>query len=396
MTTNNPITLFLFDVDGVLLYPAGYKVALRATLDHFADAMGQPPIALTFDEIAVFEACGITNEWDSAPMCLGALLVDALARQPDLLQADVNQTVKAIRGSGLQITRPDFAALAREVLDHRPSDSAPTATIHRLLAERADGYAAPLLVELFQNIYDVHTPTTFVFQHYTLGGERFVKTYGLSAAFQAESALSVHDRVLLDAAHREKLAAWASAEGRGMVIFTARPSLPPADLPDAERAALNPLTYPPEGDLAAELLGLGGTVPLISGGRMTWLAERRSQPPGAYIKPSPVQAIAAIAVAFSGAESAALLAAAEFFHKGALTGPLAALWEHPVRAVVFEDSSSGIDAARAAVDLLRAGGLDVTFEAIGVAPEQAKQETLRRIANHVVEDVNQAVDLALG
>jgi hypothetical protein len=231
MTTDNSITLFLFDVDGVLLYPAGYKVALRATLDHFAEAMGQPPIALTFDEIAIFEACGVTNEWDSAPMCLGALLVDALARQPDLLRADVSQTVEAIRGSGLQIARPDFAALAREVLDHRPSDSAPTATIHRLLAERADGYAAPLLVELFQNIYDVHTPTTFVFQHYTLGGERFAQTYGLPAAFQAESALVTHDRPLLDAAHREKLAAWASVEGRGMVIFTARPSLPPPTCP---------------------------------------------------------------------------------------------------------------------------------------------------------------------
>jgi hypothetical protein len=252
-----------------------------------------------------------------------------------------------------------------------------------------------LFGELFGNIYDVHTPTTFIFQHYTLGGERFAQTYGLPAAFGTESALVTHDRPLLDAARREKLAVWHRAEGQGMVIFTARPSLPPADLPDAERAALNPLTYPPEGDLAAELLGMAGEVPLISGGRMTWLAEQHDQPPGFYIKPSPVQAIAAIAAAASGKERAALLAAAEFFHEGAVTGPLAALSERPVRVVVFEDSSTGIDAARAAIDLLREGGLDVAFEAIGIAPEQSKQEALRRLADRVVEDVNRAVDVAL-
>jgi phosphoglycolate phosphatase-like HAD superfamily hydrolase len=396
MTPNNPITLFLFDVDGVLLYPAGYKVALRATLDHFAESMGQPPVGLTLDEIAVFEACGITNEWDSAPMCLGALLVEALSHQPDLRRSDVRNTLESIRRNGLRIMRPDFAALARQVRDQTPPGSPPTAAIQRVLGERADGSAAPLLVELFANIYDVHTPTTFVFQHYTLGGERFAQTYGLPAAFEAESALVVHDRPLLDADHRARLADWASAEGQGMAIFTARPSLPPADLPAEARAALNPLTYPPEGDLAAELLGLAGEVPLISGGRMTWLAEQRDQPPGFYIKPSPVQAIAAIAAAASGEECAALLAAADFFHEGVVTGPLALLSERPVRAVVFEDSSTGIEAARAAVDLLRAGSLDVTVEAIGVAPERAKQEALRRLADHVVEDVNQAVDLVLG
>jgi phosphoglycolate phosphatase-like HAD superfamily hydrolase len=396
MTHNNPIILFLFDVDGVLLYPAGYKAALRATLDHFARLMGQPPTGLTFDEIAVFEACGITNEWDSAPMCLGALLAEALARQPGLRRADVMGTLESIRESGLQITRPDFAALAREVRAQTPPGSPPTPAIHRLLRARAGGDAAPLFGELLANIYDVHTPTTFIFQHYTLGSERFSQTYGLPAAFEAESTLTAHDRPLLDADHRERLADWANAEGRGMAIFTARPSLPPADLPAAARAALNPLTYPPEGDLAAELLGLAGAVPLISGGRMTWLAEQRGRPPGFYIKPSPVQAIAAIAAACSGAESGALLAAADFFHEGVIAGPLAALNHRPVRVVVFEDSSTGIEAARAAVDLLRAGGLDVRVEAIGVAPERAKQDALRRLADHVVEDVNQAVDLALG
>ena len=73
-------TLILLDVDGVLIHPVGYKVALRDTVDYFAAAMGLPEINIDENEIAIFEACGITNEWDSGAMCVSALLLAALAQ----------------------------------------------------------------------------------------------------------------------------------------------------------------------------------------------------------------------------------------------------------------------------------------------------------------------------
>jgi len=42
------------------------------------------------------------------------------------------------------------------------------------------------------------------------------------------------------------------------------------------------------------LIGLAGCVPLIGQGRVAWLAERNGRAAVEYVKPSPVQALAAI------------------------------------------------------------------------------------------------------
>src|SRR5438445_8189960 len=94
-------TTFLFDVDGVLVHPRGYKEALRATLDLIAERMGQPPIHLTDDEISVFEAVHLTNEWDSSAMAASALLVDVLNARPDLCRDTLDATIAAIHDAGV-------------------------------------------------------------------------------------------------------------------------------------------------------------------------------------------------------------------------------------------------------------------------------------------------------
>ena len=66
----------------------------------------------------------------------------------------------------------------------------------------------------------------------------------------------------------------------------------------------------PEAELARELIGFDYTVPLIAGGRVQWLALQHGKGAGDYIKPSPVQALAAIGAAFSNEELPALHAAA--------------------------------------------------------------------------------------
>ena len=388
-----PITLLLFDVDGVLLHPRGYKEALRKAVDHFAAEMGLPPVGITDAEIAAFEACGITNEWDSVPMCVGALLGPLLAERPDLIRPTVLETLAAIRTAmheaGASIARPDLAALARDVRASTPDGRPPTEAIHSLLRARTIETAHPLLAQMLGNIYTPDSPTTFVFQHYVLGSERFEQTYGRPAAFEAQSTLAEYDRPLLTGETRARLLARVGQPGWGAAIFTARPSHPPADLPPAERDVFG---YPPEGDLAAELLELNGKLPLISGGRVWWLARQYGRSPADYLKPSPVQALAAIGAAISGAEAAALHAAARFVGYGELGEPLARLRGQTVRVVVFEDSTGGIRATERAAELLRQAGLDVTFEAVGIAPEASKREALAAVAGHVVDDVNQALE----
>ncbi len=384
-------TLLLLDVDSVLIDPQGYRVALRSTIDHFAQAMGQPPVALTLEENMLFEACGITSEWDSAPMCVGALLAETLRRQPDLARPSVTETLAAIREAGGAVPRPDLAALARAVFAATPEGTPSTATIWRLLQERTPEAAHPLLAELFNKNHLPSSPTTRVFQQIALGSARFTQIYGQPADFEAESALLAHDRPLLTPATRDRLLARIASEGWGAAIYTARPSLPPADLPDGQRELRG---HSPDADLAAEQLGLDG-LPLIAIGRLSWLAQRRGRDVANYAKPSPVQALAAIGAAASGTEAAALEAAAALVESGELVGPLAALAGQPFRVVVFEDSRGGIQGVRSAVELLRRAGLDVACEAVGIAYEPSKREALYPVAGRVVDDVNEALEAYL-
>jgi len=132
-------------------------------------------------------------------------------------------------------------------------------------------------------------------------------------------------------------------------------------------------------------------IPLIAEGRMLWLEAQNGRPRGAYIKPSPVHALASIGAARSGEEKTALLAAAALIEHDALTGPLAALAGDQVQAVVFEDAIGGIQGVRKAVDALRKKGVDVTCQAVGVASEPAKRDALARVADRVAANLDEAL-----
>jgi hypothetical protein len=378
-------TLLLFDVDGVLLHPVGYKVALRDMVNWFAAQMGQPEWGPDEDEIAVFEACGITNEWDSGAMCVSAILLAALTQQPDLRRETIDETISAIKQAGLALSRPALADLARELhIDgHTP------AYAHlSLLTQRVDAAYAPLLSALLNDVHSLTTPTTRHFQTLTLGSDGFKATYGQAAPFESASYLETYDISLLDESHRERLLQWRQETGHGAAIFTARPSLPPRDLPV-------PQGYPPEGDLAARLLRLDGEIPLIGQGRMQWIAAQYGRKAVEYVKPAPVQALAAIGAASCQSECPALEAAAALVERDQLTGPLADLAGHTTRVIVFEDATGGIRATKAAVERLQQVGLDVSFEAIGVSPNVDKRAALSTVATRVVDDVNQALDTVL-
>ncbi len=384
-------TLLLLDVDGVLVHPLGYKDALRATVDYFAGQMGQIVASITDDEIALFEACGITNEWDSGAICVSAILLAALAQQPDQRRDTLDATLAAVRAAARPAPRPDFVALARDVLAHSSDGLVPSAVHLARLTGQIDPAFLPLVSALLGDVYDITTPTTRVFQTHTLGSERFAATYGHPAPFASPSYLAAHDRPLLSPANRDRLLAWARDPRHGVAVFTARPSLPPADLDSPA-----PHGFAPEGELAVELLGLDGKVPLIGQGRVKWLADAHGRPVSDYIKPSPVQALAAIGAAASGAERAALESAAALFERGELTGPLAALAGTPARVIVFEDSTGGIRATERAGEALRRAGLDVTVEGVGVSPHADKRAALEGVAGRVVDTIDEGIAPVIG
>lgn len=396
MTSTTTRTLILLDVDGVLLHPVGYKDALRATLDIFAGDMGLTAPALSYDEIAIFEACGLTNEWDSGAMCASALLLAALEAEPALLRPTLEDTIAALRAARPRIARPDFAAEARAIAAAQVDGHYPAARYLQLLAARADNGHLPLLRVLLGDVYNVlNTPTTRLFQAHTLGSTRFLETYGQPGPVNVESYLTTRDKALLDDASRVRLIQWSSAPQHGAVVFTARPSLPPADLVTDTAPGTNVTGYAPEAELAMELTALVGQLPLIGQGRVGWLAWRNGRSPGDYVKPSPVQALAAIGAAVSGLEMESLLAAAALVEHGELSGPLAALRGEAVRVIVFEDSTGGIRATRDAVEHLQQAGIAATFAAVGISPNPDKRAALATVTDQVVDDINTGLALVL-
>jgi len=334
--------IYLFDMDAVLLHPGGYRVALMATVNFFSREMGLGECAPTLHEIEVFESVGITSEWDSAPMCIAALMLNG--------------------------KRVDYAELARRVSAETKSGECPAEAAYRVFFQTSEVYE-----DLLLHSRDIHRSRVLqVFQQFTLG-DHYESTYGLKRTFENGhgSLLLKHDRKAITSPVPERSA-----------IYTARPSKPPRDVPMQ-------IGYAPEAELGAELVGLSH-LPLIGFGRLQLLAEKVGGQGEHYIKPSPVHALAAIGAAFGFPESESLLMAAsgclraEAWARGELNTRFESL--RGVRVTVFEDSATSIQGVRQAVNLI--GGQCV---GIGISSGGPKLERLEKISDRVYPSIDAAL-----
>ena len=63
------MNLLIFDMDGVLVNPQGYHQALKETVRMAGVSTGIGDVELTDEQIAQFEALGISSEWHSSAVC---------------------------------------------------------------------------------------------------------------------------------------------------------------------------------------------------------------------------------------------------------------------------------------------------------------------------------------
>jgi hypothetical protein len=387
--------LFLFDVDGVLVDARGYLRALQDTVAHFARRMGVGDPKLTEDEVRAGEAYGLTSEWDSAPAYILALLVERLHREPSLaLPTRWDDALDALAARPLLLPHPDYMALVARIGMRRRDFKETSHAVHAVLWE--DAQSLPLaqrevveaiLDELLGHTHDFDlAPITQHFQHLVIGSEGVLATYGIAPHFEARPYLLDYDIAELSPETCAKLRAAASAGRIYPAIYTARPSLPP------NGTAASALGYSPEAELAQTLVGLEGW-PLIGLGQLQWLAAHCGGQTAQMVKPSPVQALAAIGAAV-GPETASLEAAWVFRETGELRGPLASLGSTTVH--IFEDTAGGMRGVRSAVEALRTAGVDIDWQPYGVTPAMgAKAEALAAQSIPTYRSVNDAVIAAL-
>lgn len=383
------------DLDGVLIHPRGYRAAVRASMEYLLERMGLciPPPE---DEIpALFEAQGVTSEWDMVSILLG-LLVNAISAHLDrpLPALGLEQVLDWAAGQDTRGFAIDYATAVRGLAGLVPPGGLPAAAYrsavenrtHPLHFDRLDHQ--PLVGELFNPARDVqtHLPTRLV-QNYVLGHQVFEQTYQLPALDESASLLSELDRPALEPdLSAELLERWRRGN-LGLAAFTARPSLPPRDAP-------LPLPgYSPEAEMALRLVGLE-EIPTLGYGRLQWLAGQVGGYPDQYLKPAPEQPLSAAYAALTGREAGALLWAFR-----AARGEPAAL-DHPFPAEIdlhiFEDSSIGLLGGENAARILAGLGLRVALHRWGITQVPEKEASLLAAgAERIFAGVNQALRAVL-
>jgi hypothetical protein len=393
--------LLLFDIDSVLVEPNGYWASIQHTVGLYARGLGYGPEGVpALEDIQEFEASGLTSEWDSCPLCVGALLIAALAvhpvPSPDRLIDWLFHPAEPFPGQcGAVAPVPPgyFADLARQARRRLQPGERPAHAALRVLLDHTPAALWTAIHALLDDTHDIaRAPVTQTFQNFALGHAGYETCYGRVPGFESPSLLAERDRSLLTAEGRAQLRALlADSGGYGACLYTARPSGPPRD------AGADPHGFSPEAEIAAELVGLAD-LPLIGFGRVRWLAARRGRRPDAYVKPSPVQALASIAAAVGIGETAALEAAAALADPlpgsgaGALPASFDVLQARPAHVVVFEDSERGAQAVLSAVETLREAGCRVTAQVVGIAATGGVKHTaLQSVAGVLVTDVNAGI-----
>ena len=423
------IDLFLFDLDGVMVEGCGYLKALQDTVAHFSRQMGVGEHPPTEKEAQIFEANGLTSEWDSGPMCVATLLLERVRLEPTLpLPARWTDAVSLLASRPHPLPQPNYAAVAQRVCEQLQGGTRASHAARAVLWERVQTTPglkahqpalAALLESLLRHTHDFyHAPVTHHFQHLAIGSQAIPETYGVAPDFESPAYLRQYDRPLLAHASRERLHEAISTRCLRAVFYTARPSLPPIEscgTPEgASTAKYSPLPLhtrhserseespplplqrvfsSPEAEIARSLVGLE-QIPIIGQGKVGWLAQQVGENVEHLIKPSPVQALAAVGAACSGGEAAALEAAFAFQRDGTLRPPLADLEAATVH--VFEDTTQGIGAVKHAVEALQAAGISIAWQAYGItAASGPKAAAMAMQGIPIFPSVNEAIVAAL-
>ncbi|MCD4674185.1 MAG: hypothetical protein K8R77_16095 [Anaerolineaceae bacterium] len=390
----------LFDVDGVLVKPGGYRAAVKATMEYFLSRIGVKHDIFS-DEIPVlFEALGVTSEWDMLPISL-ALVLEAVcsAAPPERALQSLLDVMDWAKGKRIDIQvdlKKEIGKLSPCFLGAEIPSEAVLRSVLSGNGERPLPHLSISLVEeLFENTRSVEGSwITRVFQNYVLGSADFQEVYRIERLFESESFLKVHDQLLLDPFLYRRLCKEKQGGNLCFAAYTARPSLPPKEI-ETEM-----LGYSPEAEQGLLLVD-PELMPLIGYGRLAYLAQQMHVKTDTLLKPAPLQALAALAAAVTEMEYPSLIWALDVFARFSegKVSSLAAKDEdgiaHQLQRKfslhVFEDSSIGITAGRRAADLLNRDGFEVDFHAWGIATEGEKQQALLNAGAKVFPDVDSAV-----
>ncbi|HEY5119193.1 MAG TPA: hypothetical protein VII90_07025 [Anaerolineales bacterium] len=386
------MNLWLFDLDGVLIHPGGYREALRRTVAHFSRRMGNPERPLEESEIEAFEAQGITCEWDIAGICAAADAFAIWRANPDLhLPDDLFRAMIALQKGALERPEPNYAGWARRT--GALGGESPSLSAAKIFRQEAGHAEADIdRVGEFNSVLDAllghprefaRSPVMKYFQQFTLGSRTYTDLYRVPADVETPSLLAELDQSAFSAANRDRILTMHRERKICSAIITARPCRPCGAVDD-------PTEFPPEAEIALKVIGLE-ELPLVGAGQMLWLAKRHGQQPDAYLKPNPTHSLAAISMALGAAEGNGLEAGRALVEDGKLLAPLDSLAGQEADVLVFEDSPTGVLATQSAADLLNRRNVNLRLSFLGIAAGGEKRAALEALGAEVLDSTDEAL-----
>ncbi len=377
------LKILLLDLDDVLIQQVAYHRSLRECVERIGRGCGFEAVKLTDEDIAVFESLGVTSEWDSSAICAALLLDRAWAIDPAIRLPD---SPTAPDGRRHRLAPPDFQSFFRDVLDGEFTGIEARARVERRLLDGRERTAGQRLAlqAVLRSAFDVeHSLTLRIIQELNLGAVEYEACYGRPAALPGPGYLSTIDPPLITPTEVDRLAAWASTPGNRAVVFTNRPSR----WPDGSGGM-------PEAEIGLTRAGLS-SLPFVAMGHLDWLGAGRGLEPQALIKPSAVHSLAALRLAAGDPLVGALQAAARLELDHEDDGRWREL--EAARAIVVDDSSRGLQSARAAQQTLQGIGVRLELDLRGVTMKDAKHRALESAGGAIFPDfASAAMDLLNG
>ena len=365
--------ILLFDMDGVLLEPQGYHRALQETVRLVGEALGYSDVILTPEDIAAFEAAGVSSEWDSAAICAAKLLENLLRVDPTI---QIPSTLNSRSQSSHRLDAPDFQAVVKLLDQDDLRDLYPLKRAGKVLPQH------PEIAKILRTAREPENSLTHrTFQELILGSVEFEHTYNLPRQFESESYLSRYDRSMIPEALLADLQKWLKMEQHGAAIFTNRPSRGPSG---------NVST--PEAEIGAALVGLS-ELPIVGFGELSWLSADHQFDSDAFLKPSPVHALAALLRAIGTPAMDALQAAAQLVQEGERNPVWKAL--NGAQVYAFEDTRAGLNSVQSGYELLADIGIEIKLTLWGITTSKMKTVALINTGALVHDQISTALEQTL-
>ena len=379
--------ILLFDIDGVLVKPFGYRKAYFETCKWII-GQGNLQINLPAEDIpALFESFGVTSEWDMLSITASIMLDSVLEENQISLESDkLEQALLELASIEKNWIEIDFRQHIQSISSTYNSHEIPSIGLLKSGRKYLTNIPDKILKDMLEDTRSAHnTLITRVFQNLVLGTKTFQETYQLEPLIDCNSYLRTFDSPLLSAQIKDLL---DQQKKSGEVLFaalTARPSLQPRDA-----KTIGSVNFSPEAELALDVIGMPD-MPLIGYGRLQYIEQFVDMNADLLIKPDPFHALAAIFSLLANSESSGLEAAIETQKTKKLPQWVHDKIDNPLSICVFEDSQGGIRSVISAAKLLQQLGINTSTKLYGITNNKDKKQTLENLDAVIFPDINDAL-----